>query len=300
MRLTSEFLRHAEKHVDIKDERKKVYIRATCDELRKLSDDQLNLALMKPKFGVTGLDSEAPESQKRKFGVAGLDSEASGTQHTLIHDHPHLQSSSAPFYSRSIDTESAITQSLSAMTPSSHVVGIANTYTDMSYSTEAQPQPDVLGASDSVPTLMNTWTTDSHRTTNPVNEVLETSRTQWLIVADQPHLQGSSQAHLDFLRTFDAPILQTLNSVPGSGAHNYGSKAPIMYSNTARESLMPSMYPGSETPAMYSGTVLGAKAPIMHSGTVFGSRAPVMYSGTALGSASFQVESSVHAPQMAG
>ncbi|KAK4118165.1 hypothetical protein N657DRAFT_533107, partial [Parathielavia appendiculata] len=53
MRLTSEFLRHVEKHISTSG-RKMTFIRATCDELRERSDAQLDLALKKRKFGVAG------------------------------------------------------------------------------------------------------------------------------------------------------------------------------------------------------------------------------------------------------
>lgn len=78
MRFISEFLRYVEKYVDIKDERKKVYIRVICDELCKFFDDQFNFVLMKLKFGVIGLDLEVLESQKWKFRVVGLDLEVLG------------------------------------------------------------------------------------------------------------------------------------------------------------------------------------------------------------------------------
>ena len=57
MRLTSEFLRHAEKHVDV-SQRKRAFIMATCDELRERSDTQLDLASKKRSARAAGLDSE--------------------------------------------------------------------------------------------------------------------------------------------------------------------------------------------------------------------------------------------------
>ncbi|KAK3328703.1 hypothetical protein B0T19DRAFT_385293 [Cercophora scortea] len=224
-RHTSKFLRHAKKHADIGG-RKMTFIKSTCDDLCEHSNTQLDLALSQ------GL-SAVVRSKKRKLGMAALDSEASGIQDAIIDDQPQLQGSSEPLHSGPTDAESSVqtrhrTRSPTALPPP-NMVGTTGTYAGMSYPMEAQPQPDLLRTFDApvlhimngVPTWMDAWTTGNHETVNPANEVLEASGTQDVIVADHLHLQGSSQAQLDLLGTFDAPILQIMNGVLAWGADNH-------------------------------------------------------------------------------
>lgn len=71
-RLVSEFIRHAERH-DGACERKRSFIKKTCDELRQESDKQLALAVSQCPSGVV-------VGKKRRWDVAALDSEISGAQ----------------------------------------------------------------------------------------------------------------------------------------------------------------------------------------------------------------------------
>ncbi len=233
IRLTSEFLRDAEKHAKEPagvSGRKMTFMNATCDELRSRSDAQLDafMALLPGPFRDDD-HSFSPvaslkliTSKKRKLEVAGLDSEDPGTRHAIInrraaaleganrrgaHDQP-------PPHSRLIDTDPAaqaqpMTHPLSVLPPPSHTVGITSTYADMSHPMEAQPTPDIFDAPilhimNSVP--MNAWTTVSHETANPVHEVLGTD--------------DGNQVHRDPSGTYDAPILRIMNGIPVWGAES--------------------------------------------------------------------------------
>lgn len=71
-RLVSEFIRHADRH-DGACERKRGFIKKTCDELREQSDKQLALAMSR-------CQSDVLVGNKRKWDVAALGSDISGVQ----------------------------------------------------------------------------------------------------------------------------------------------------------------------------------------------------------------------------
>lgn len=68
-RLVRDFLRHAEQHDDA-GERKLVYIKSTCDDLRRLSDKQLDLAMRKCLSDVAG---------KKRTWISAFDPNTSAT-----------------------------------------------------------------------------------------------------------------------------------------------------------------------------------------------------------------------------
>ncbi|KAJ5300107.1 hypothetical protein PENANT_c086G07577 [Penicillium antarcticum] len=70
--LVSEFIRHADRH-DGACERKRSFIKKTCDELREQSDKQLALAISQCRSSVL-------VGKKRKWEVAALGSDISGAQ----------------------------------------------------------------------------------------------------------------------------------------------------------------------------------------------------------------------------
>ncbi|KAI0388407.1 hypothetical protein F5Y17DRAFT_221782 [Xylariaceae sp. FL0594] len=173
-RLTSELLRHAEKHADVGG-RKTTYIKKTCDELREHSDKQLDLALIQ---GLPG----GGESRKRKWEVAALGSETSIIEDTTITNQPHLPDTTRdePLHPQSTDVEPAVAQtrltaqSLTALPPLANMVETPGAYAGMSYSMDAQAHDrdflqtfdaPILQMMNGVPTWMMTrWMTEGHGT----------------------------------------------------------------------------------------------------------------------------------------
>lgn len=185
-RLVRDFIRHATQHADAA-ERKSAYLRNTCDELRALSDKQLELAIKQ--------DSSAAEGKKRTWLEAfGLQTATNPTGFNMPDiapiDQPRRESIASNKSIRHLDDAtieaSAPLSPLTVPSPAGQqqAVGMAESMISRSLDDSNQIQlpgmegqgegwdiledwdPPVVQIMNSIPTWIATWEPESRGTVN--------------------------------------------------------------------------------------------------------------------------------------